>query len=224
MSKLTIFHGSQEILEKPVHGKGKEYNDYGKGFYCTEHIELAREWACTESNDGYVNRYEINTSGLNILNLSEGRYSILHLLALLVNNRRFRISTPLMKQGTLWLMDNYLIDTDNYDAITGYRADDSYFSFAKAFLNNEISLDQLSYAMHLGKPGEQFVLKSEKAFSELKFVSYESADHTEYYARRKARDTEARSSYQKELERNSTDSLYMIDILRMEVKENDPRI
>ena len=36
MSKLTIYHGSPEIIEKPQFGKGKTYNDYGRGFYCTE--------------------------------------------------------------------------------------------------------------------------------------------------------------------------------------------
>ena len=45
MSKLTIYHGSPEIFEKPQFGKGKPYNDYGRGFYCTEHIELAKDWA-----------------------------------------------------------------------------------------------------------------------------------------------------------------------------------
>ncbi|MBR2627880.1 MAG: DUF3990 domain-containing protein, partial [Peptococcaceae bacterium] len=37
----------------------------------------------------------------------------------------------------------------------GYRADDSYFSFANAFLNNTLSLRQLEKAMMLGKHGEQ---------------------------------------------------------------------
>ena len=59
MSKLTIYHGSPEIIEKPQFGKGKTYNDYGRGFYCTEHIELAKEWACTEDVDGFVNKYEV---------------------------------------------------------------------------------------------------------------------------------------------------------------------
>ena len=51
-----------------------------------------------------------------------------------------------------------------------------YFSFARAFINNEISLAQLSYAMRLGKLGEQFVLKSPVAFERIRFVSYEIAD------------------------------------------------
>ena len=46
MSNLTIYHGSSEIIKPPEYRKGTVYNDYGQGFYCTEHIELAKEWAC----------------------------------------------------------------------------------------------------------------------------------------------------------------------------------
>ena len=43
---MNVFHGSVNIVKKPVFGEGKPYNDYGRGFYCTEHAELAKEWAC----------------------------------------------------------------------------------------------------------------------------------------------------------------------------------
>ena len=66
MSKRILYHGSSEIIQVPMFGKGKSYNDYGKGFYCTEHLELAKEWACTENTDGYANKYEIDTVGLKI--------------------------------------------------------------------------------------------------------------------------------------------------------------
>ena len=190
MSKLILFHGSPEIIQSPVYGKGKSYNDYGIGFYCTEHLELAKEWACTENTDGYANKYEMDTEGLSILNLSSDEYTILHWLALLIEYRKFRISTPIMKRGVDWLREHFLIDLTPYDMVVGYRADDSYFSFARAFINNEISLAQLSYAMRLGKLGEQFVLKSPAAFERIRFVSYEIADNTEYYVKRKARSKE----------------------------------
>lgn len=224
MGKVTLYHGSEAIIQKPEFGKGKTYNDYGVGFYCTEHIELAKEWACTESADGYVNQYSIDMNALKVLNLSSDAYNILHWLALLMNNRKFRISTPVMKRGAVWLEENFLPDISEYDIIIGYRADDSYFSFARAFINNEISLAQLSYAMRLGKLGEQIVLKSKRAFDTVQFESYIAVDHTEYYVKRKTRDNEARNSYQEELERDDIDGLYMRDIIKEEVKADDPRL
>jgi len=224
MSKLILYHGSPNIVEQPIFGKGKKYNDYGRGFYCTEHIELAKEWACTEGTDGYANRYEIETEGLDILNLSEDNYTILNWLAILLKNRIGRLSSPIEKRGREYLIQNFLPDYLKYDAIIGYRADDSYFSFARSFVGNAISLKQLGVAMKLGKLGEQFVLKSEKAFNAIRFLDYTAADNSVYYAKRKARDDEARAAYLKELENEDLNGIFMRDILREEMKPDDERI
>lgn len=224
MAKITLYHGSSEMIEKPVFGGGKSYNDYGQGFYCTEHLELAKEWACSEGIDGFANRYELEMDRRNVLYLSAGGYTVLHWLALLMENRKLRLSTPMMKRGADWLKRHFLLDVTKYDVIVGYRADDSYFAFARAFVNNEISLKQLSYAMRLGKLGEQVVLKSENVFRELRFVGYEAADNTIYYARRKMRDEEARAAYRAILEEEDLDGIYMRDLIREEVKLDDPRL
>lgn len=223
MDKKLLYHGSREIIEKPVLEKGKLYNDYGRGFYCTEHLELAKEWACSDGVDGYANAYTIDTEGLRVLNLQSEKFSILHWLALLLHYRKLRLSTPMMRRGAEWLQEHFLIDLSDYDVVRGYRADDSYFSFARAFVNNEISLKQLSHAMRLGDLGEQFVLKSPKAFEAIRFVSYTAADNRIYYSKRKARDDAAREAYLKELEQDG-EGLYMRDIIREEVREDDPRI
>ncbi len=224
MSKLILYHGSIEIIEKPVFGKGKAYNDYGQGFYCTEYLELAKEWACNENVDGYANRYEIETDGLNILKLSSDQYTILNWLALLMLHRQGRLSTPVSRRGRDYLIEHFLPDFEGYDAIIGYRADDSYFSFARSFVSNEISLRQLALAMKLGKLGEQFVLKSEKAFEAIRFLDYTVADNTIYYAKRKARDDEARAAYQREFEIEDLNGIFMRDIIREEMKPDDIRL
>ena len=69
MNEIIIYHGSENIIEKPEYGKGKSYNDYGRGFYCTEYIDLAKEWACDEKHGGYANKYSLNSS--------KGRSSVL---------------------------------------------------------------------------------------------------------------------------------------------------
>lgn len=56
MEKI-LYHGSEHIIEKPEWGKGALTNDYGRGFCCTEHAELAMEWACAKNVNGYANQY-----------------------------------------------------------------------------------------------------------------------------------------------------------------------
>ena len=224
MKKLNIYHGSSIIIEKPLFGYGKKYNDYGQGFYLTENLEIAKEWACTESTSGYANHYEINTDGLKVLNLLLDEYTILNWLAILMDNRKVRLSTPIAKRGRDYLLNNFLPDYKGYDVIIGYRADDSYFSFARSFVSNEISLKQLAYVMKLGKLKEQFVLKSEKAFKAIKFIDYEVANKEIYYAKRKARDHEARKGFYRELENEDINGIFMRDIIREEMKNDDERL
>ena len=98
-----MYHGSEIILEKPEYGKGARNNDYGKGFYCTEEIELAREWACAKQTNGYVNIYEMDFSGLNIMNLNGGQYHILNWLALLADNRIYWQNGSIVEEGKKYI-------------------------------------------------------------------------------------------------------------------------
>lgn len=226
MDNKILYHGSDSIIEKPEFGKGNPYNDYGVGFYCTENIELAKEWACLNKTGGFSNVYTIDIDELKVLNLSDMKYSILSWISILVNNRTFRIGSPIAAQSKEYLLTHFLQDISIFDAIIGYRADDSYFSFAMDFLNNTISLRQLERAMYLGKLGEQFMVKSKKAFDMIEFVRSELADGEIYYTKRLMRDSEARKLYLQG-ERKSTpssDDLYMIDILREEMKQDDARL
>ena len=119
----------------------------------------------------------------------------------------------------------FLPDYQKFDVIIGYRADDSYFSFANAFLNNAISLAQLEMAMYLGKLGEQVVLKSRKAFHQIVFSESISAEKEIYYPKKTARDKEARAAYRRERgNRRASDAIYLLDILREEWEKNDPRL
>lgn len=224
MEKITIYHGSTNIIEKPQYGAGKPYNDYGRGFYCTEHIELAKEWSCNEGVDGFANWYELDLTDLKVLKLSEEKYSILNWLAILMENRIGRLSTPIEKQGREYLLEHFLPAYKDYDVIVGYRADDSYFSFARAFVGNGISLKQLGHAMCLGKLGQQYVLISERAFNQIQFMGYEIADNSEYYPKRKARDEAARDAFMKELEKDDIEGIFMRDIIREKMEASDERL
>ena len=220
---ITLFHGSEKVVEEPTFGLGKTTNDFGLGFYCTESEALAKEWAVSSLRDGFSNRYTLDTEYMNILNLNSPDYTILNWIAVLVEHRVFALKTPIARKAKRYLIDNFGINVNAYDLITGYRADDSYFDYAETFLNNGISVEQLARAMKLGRLGEQIVLKSKFAFSRIQFDGFDVAEKEEFYVLRKARDDEANQLYLNMLEEES-DGLYIQDIIRGGITNDDPRI
>lgn len=224
MDKLiTIFHGSEQVVEVPTFGLGRKNNDFGLGFYCTESEDLAKEWAVSSLRNGFANRYTLDTEYLNVLNLNSPDYTILNWIAVLVEHRLFSIKTPVARRAKRYLIDNFGINVNAYDLITGYRADDSYFDYAESFLNNGISVEQLARAMRLGKLGEQIVLKSKFAFDRIQYEGFDIAEKEKYYILRKSRDDEANQLYLDMLEEED-DGLYIQDIMRGGIRNDDPRI
>ena len=212
---IDIYHGSVNIVKQPLFGEGKIYNDYGRGFYCTQHVELAKEWACSADSDGYANHYQIDITGLSVLNLNTPEYNILNWLAILLENRKFNVAEGMPQRAKSYLMEHFKVDYKKYDIIIGYRANDSYFSYAGDFVNGTLSLSDLSEAMRLGRLGEQVVLKSKKAFDALTFVEAIKASRQEYFAKYKSRDDKARAKYRQIASKPmAEDETYVIDIIR----------
>lgn len=220
---ITVYHGSEKNIKVPIFGEGRKNNDFGLGFYCTQNLGLAKEWAVSSISDGFANEYSLNTEFLKILNLNSPEYTILNWIAVLVENRLFSLRTPVARRAKKYLIDNFDVNVNAYDVIIGYRADDSYFDYAESFLNNAVSVEQLSRAMRLGKLGEQIVIKSQYAFSCLEYIGFQMAKKEEYYDLRKARDDNANKSYLKMLEEEN-DGLYIQDIIRGSISNDDTRI
>lgn len=220
---MIIYHGSKDIIEKPEFGKGNKKNDYGLGFYCTENVEIAKEWACSNNEtNGYANKYEIDLRDYKVLDLREEKYSILNWMALLLKFRTFDVNTPISAQAKEYILENFYVEVEEFDVIIGYRADDSYFSFAKDFINNTISVEQLAEAMSLGELGIQIVLKSKKAFDTVKYISYELAECQDYYIKRVSRDKKERETYLNGYRKNLvSDCLFVMDIIRKGLKNGD---
>ena len=220
-----LYHGSSHIVDQPMYGYGKPYNDYGLGFYCTEDLNMAMEWGVDRNRDGYANCYEMDCEGLRILDLNDPQYCILHWLRILLENREFDVPSSLAFDAKEYLLNTFDIAYKSYDAIIGYRADDSYFSFAQDFLNGTISYRQLNNAMHLGRLGQQFVLKSKRAFEQIRFTGSEIARSDAWYAKKMLRDRTARREYfSVERNRRQRGDLYITQILDEEMKPDDPRL
>ena len=221
-----LYHGTNHILKQPRYDLGKETNDYGRGFYCTKLIEMAKEWACKDNLDGFANKYLLDETNLKVLNLLDGKHTVLNWIALLLKHRIFTIQDEIARDARDYIIEHFAIDTTPYDVIVGYRADDSYFSYAQSFVSNALPLRSLGKALSLGKLGEQTVLVSEKAFKQITFIEAIPVSKEVYYPKFIARDSTARQTYQKEIKKskNYREDIFVMDVLREEIKNDDPRI
>lgn len=226
MKSLTLFHGSEQIVEVPDIALGKPHNDYGRGFYCTNAEEMAKEWACKNGADGFVNRYLISDDDLTVLDLSDGNHTVLNWIAILLKNRVLSLTSSVAVDAREYIIEHFAPETSNYDLICGYRADDSYFRYAESFVDNALSLRSLNRALQLGKLGLQTALISPKAFSQITFVDAMSVDKDIYYPKFVARDKRARITYKEQIAKSKSyrNDIFVMDILREEMSNDDPRI
>ena len=167
---MRIYHGSTVIIKEPILKRGKVNNDYGQGFYCTQNIELAKEWACKDNDDGYVNIYDLDLSNLKVLDLTTDNHYVIEWISILIQHRAFETKGQIAQLAKEYILSHFYINTSDYDVIIGYRADDSYFTYAQAFLNNTLSLESLKNAMKLGDLGTQVAVLTDKAIKQLKYI------------------------------------------------------
>lgn len=193
MEKLILFHGTPDRIVVPTFGKGEEKHDYGQGFYLSESIDLAKEWAVCRPNEerGWVHKYELETDGLRILDFQEK--GVLPWLAELMKHRdaadskRYRM---LAKE----FIEKYGIDTESYDVIRGWRANASYFYIAKEFVRDNIDMDILEELLSLGGLGIQYCIKTERTYSGLHEVEEDLLEvlYAEFNEKYNQRDLAAR--------------------------------
>ena len=192
MNKIILYHGSPNKVVKPTFGLGQEKHDYGKGFYLTQNLELAKEWAVCrpEIASGYVHTFELNLVDLEIFDFT--KKNILCWLSELMKHREAADSKRYKILSSKFIA-KYGVDTENVDVITGWRANASYFYIAKAFVRDEIDIDILEDLLNLGGLGIQWCLKSKKAFENLiKIDEVITVDYHEFNNKYNERDTSSR--------------------------------
>ena len=220
-----LYHGSKDRIVKPLFGVGRLNNDYGRGFYCTESEDLAKEWAVARDHDGWANVYSLDDDGLDILNLNSNQYCLLHWLAVLLENRQFETEYGLPSEAKAYLTTRFAVPYKEADSIIGYRADDSYFTFAQDFISGAISYSQLASAMRLGHLGDQYVLKSRRAFGRIRHVESRPALRAEWLDRKNDRDHAARQEYLGALRHQRVPGDLRIDrIIDEEIGPDDERL
>lgn len=189
---MLLYHGSPNKIIIPKFGLGQERHDYGKGFYLTEDLNLAKEWAVCrpERESGFVHSFELDTDVLNIFDFE--KEDILCWLCELMKHRDAADSKRYRVLSSKFI-EKYGKNTNSVDVIRGWRANASFFYIAKAFVRDEVDIDILKELMQLGSLGIQFCIKSEKAYQHLhKTGQVISVDYHEFNAKYNERDANAR--------------------------------
>lgn len=164
---IYLYHGSDHIVEKPVFGGGKPDNDYGSGFYTTRIKERAEDWALLYGTENaVVSRYQMALSDMNVLNLDD--YGPMAWIAEVICNRG--VTSMIARDFSDDFVARYKVDTDHADLIVGYRADDSYGDVIESFMSGEITVDEVKKLFYKGELGEQYFIKSRRAFQGLHYV------------------------------------------------------
>ena len=190
---MILYHGSPNKIVTPTYGLGQDRHDYGKGFYLTEDLELAKEWAVCrpETESGYVHAFELDTDGLDIFDFE--KENILCWLSELMKHRDAADSKRYRVLAAKFIA-KYGKDNSAADVLKGWRANASYFYIAKAFVRDEVDIDILEELMQLGGLGIQWCLKSEKAYNHLKKLDeIIPVDYHEFNAKYNERDSNARN-------------------------------
>ena len=175
MGKITLFHGTPDKIVVPTYGLGEKRHDYGIGFYLTDNIDLAKEWAVCRP----------------ILYFQEK--DVLAWLAELMKHRDAADSKRYRMLAAKFI-EKYGVDASDYDVIKGWRANASYFYIAKEFVRDNIDLEILPELLSLGGLGIQYCIKSERAYSKLQEVEGKllPVDYKEYSQKYNKRDITAR--------------------------------
>lgn len=193
MSKIILYHGTSDKTVVPAYGLGEDKHDYGRGFYLTENINLAKEWAVCVPNqeNGWVHKYELDISELKILDFQEK--NILSWLAELMKHRDAS-DTKRYKVLSEKFIERYGIETEKYDVIKGWRANASYFYIAKEFVRDNVDIEILEELLSLGGLGIQYCIKSELSYSKLKELESGliSVDYKEFHEKYNQRDVTVR--------------------------------
>lgn len=150
MGKLLLYHTGFHERRNPDIRAGRKNADFGQGYYLTPDRDFAQRWATERKGETtFVNAYELETDGLNILEL---------------------------RRGEAWfdyIFQNRAGQPDSmpeYDVIIGPVANDTLYDLmgmtTSGFLERETSLRILG----LGPVYTQAVIKTDRAAAQLRFL------------------------------------------------------
>lgn len=212
---MIVYHGNDKIIDSPKITNDTARGDYGLGFYCTMDENTAREWACTYTQSGYVNKYEFTPGNLKMIDLCDGNYTFLSWLAILLKYRSMDMKSTLTMERRDYIVKNFLPDIEGVDVIKGIRADNTNFYIAKQFLNNAVSISTLKDSIGRTEAEAEVVLCSDKALSRMMFLKAEPVLWQAYFSPAVEKDLSLRQNFlMKKASERVSEELFVADIIK----------
>lgn len=148
---MLVYHTGFDIIKYPDLLRGRRNADFGPGFYLSPDKEFSLRWAKRSSTrKTYVNEYEFNTEGLNIVTLTKDE----QWFDFIKNNRNGNPDS-----------------LNDVDVIIGPIANDTLYEtfgvLSSGFVSRETALKVLKY----GNEYTQIVIKSSRANAQLKWIN-----------------------------------------------------
>lgn len=160
---IKLYHGTNAFFEQPDLSKCRPFKDFGKGFYLTPDLTVAKRMAerCVERSDWqgapkYVYVYTFDDADLSELSIRRFTSVVNEEFALFVMaNRQMRSKMP----------DH---NRDNrYDIVVGPIADDRMGVLFRRFEDGEITLEFMTNELKFKKLSMQYSFHTTKALSKL---------------------------------------------------------
>jgi len=152
MTERIIYHGSQQIVEKPEIRPTKFCKDFASGFYCTLLKEQAIRWAVRHPVIGYVNEFVYRENpDLKIRRFDEMTEDWLDFIVSCRNG-----------------------STHDFDIVEGPMANDTIYNYIQDFIDGIISREAFWALAKFKHPTHQISFHSTEALKTLTFRRYES--------------------------------------------------
>lgn len=151
MESRIVYHGSQQIVERPEIRTTKYNKDFACGFYCTLLKEQAIRWATRYPVTGYVNEFIYNEN------------PELHI-------KRFEVMTEEWLDFIAACRNG---ENHDFDIVEWPMANDTIFNYVQDFVDKKISREAFWALAKFKKPTHQISFHTPAALSTLTFKGHE---------------------------------------------------
>lgn len=144
---ITIFHGSNVVVEKPQILISGFYKDFGYGFYCTNLEKQAKKLALTKRGDSYVSVFKYQPT------------EVLKILSFPVMTDEWLDFIVACRRGI----------RHDYDIVEGPMADDQIWDYVEDFMEGVITREAFWVLAKFKYPTHQIVFCTQKSLETITF-------------------------------------------------------